>query len=373
MPSETLALIRRLFPNRLLRWSAIAGLWTLIGIMSASHWSFFPMGDYPYSWWELYRVKIVLWYIWGAVTPLILHLAFRYNIERPINWSRVATLVTASLVITLLYLFVYAELLIFNISGDLATKRYWGMFEFVISRHSTFYYLAFWTLVGLEHAITYYRRSHERQLQASQLETLLAQAHLAALRSRLQPHFLFNSLHSVVALIRSKRTEEATAMVTGLSDLLRQTLVHMDRNQVTLEQELDLLHRYIAIEKMRFSDRLEVREEIARETLVARVPSFLLQPLVENAIRHGIERKVGAGTITIRSSCRDDRLTLAIIDDGPGPDGAGRDNGSGMGLQATRERLERMYRDRYELTLKQEREGGTATVVSFPLEFEAKD
>jgi len=363
--SETTSLVRRLIPNRSLRWVAVASLWTLVGVLSASHWSYFPMGDYPYSWWELYRVKIGLWLVWGAITPLILHFGFRFRLERPIKFGNVIMLVGLSLVTTVAYLMVYSWLLVLNISGNLYTPTYWDMFGFVISRHSTFYYLAFWALLGLEHAISYHRRSHDRALHASQLETMLAQAQLSALRSRLQPHFLFNSLHSVVALIRSKRQEEATAMVTRLSDLLRQTLVHMDQDEVSLEAELELLHRYIAIEKMRFSDRLSVSEEIAADTLSARVPSFLLQPLVENAIRHGIEQKIGPGRITIRSERIDrDRLRIAVLDDGPGP--AADTNGNGVGLQATRERLARMYPESYDLTLQARDHGGTATIVTFP-------
>lgn len=328
------------------------------------------MGDYPYSWWELYRVKIVLWYIWGALTPLILHLGTRCHLERPIRFGRIWSLIGASLVITLVYLLVYADLLILNITGRVVTDSYWAMFRFVISRHSTFYYLAFWALIGLDHAVAYYRRLHEREIQASQLETMLAQAQLSALRSRLQPHFLFNSLHSVVALIRSKRSDDATAMVTGLSDLLRQSLEHMDRNEVSLEEELQLLRKYIAIEQMRFSDRLTFEEDIAEDTRAAKVPSFILQPLVENAIRHGIEKQVGAGRIIVRSNRDEDsRIRLEILDNGPGPNRAKGIDGKGVGLEATRERLQRMYHGAFQLELTSGSGGGTTTTVSFPLRF----
>lgn len=365
LKSDTQDLLQTLLPSRAARWLAVLGLWTLVSFLSASHWSAFPPADYPYTWWQLYRGKSLLWYAWGLLTPVILHLGWRYRIERPLVWRRVAWLVLLSLVVTMAYLLIYTQLVLSNITLQFSSAGYRQMLQFVLSRHSTFYFLAFWTTIGLEHAVAYHRRFNERQLRTSQLETMLAQAQLTAIRARLQPHFLFNAMHSVVALIRTDRTREAAAMLTAISELLRAALAHLDRNEVTLREELALLRQYIAVEKIRFSDRLEIYEDWPDDLLDATVPSFLLQPLVENAIRHGIEKNTGAGRISLSGVREGDRVQLEITNTG----GAWSDKDPvsyGTGLTATRERLAAMYPDAFELTLQAAPGGGAVTRVAIP-------
>src|SRR5262249_40591374 len=181
------------------------------------------------------------------------------------------------------------------------------------------------------------------ELKASQLEARLAQAQLQALKMQLHPHFLFNTLHAISALMR-KDVEEADRMITRLSDLLRLTLENVGAQEATLRQELEILGRYLEIEQRRFGDRLQVKMEIEPETLDARAPNLILQPLVENAIRHGIAPRSAPGLIEIRASRAGDKLELQVRDNGVGlPTDHREPIKEGVGLANTRARLEQLY------------------------------
>src|SRR6185436_7564987 len=194
----------------------------------------------------------------------------------------------------------------------------------------------------------YYARYRERELAASQLQGQLAHAQLQALRMQLNPHFLFNALNSISMLVRGGRSGEAVRMLAGLGDLLRGVLEEERPNEVPLREELDFLTRYLAIEQIR-ADRLQVRMEVAPELMEARVPTLILQPLVENAIRHGISRSSAAGLVEIGARRENGSLLLSVRDDGPGLSaGDGRE---GVGLTNTRARLARMYGDAQGLVL----------------------
>src|SRR5207245_153138 len=172
-------------------------------------------------------------------------------------------------------------------------------------------------IVSVSHTVNYYRKYQERETRASELERSLSQAKLQALQMQLNPHFLFNTLHAISSLVH-KDAEAADRMITRLSDLLRYALKSTESEEVPLRQELDFLSGYLEIEQTRFGDRLKVRMDIAPETLDALVPNLLLQPLVENAIRHGIEPRAKPGRIDLRSRCESGQLKLAVRDNGLG-------------------------------------------------------
>ncbi len=228
----------------------------------------------------------------------------------------------------------------------------------------------YWGVLWVGYAVDYYRRFKEEEIHASGLETQLAQAQLQALKMQLHPHFLFNTLNAVSTLVRTNKNEAATDMIAGLSDLLRLTLESSGAQEVTLKQELEFLERYLEIEQIRFGDRLRVRMDIEPGTLHARVPNLLLQPLVENAIRHGIAPRAEAGLIEIRAVREDDILRLHVRDDGPGlPEGDRVHNG--VGLSNTIARLERLYGSAQRVTLANAEDGGALITLELPFhEFE---
>ncbi len=223
--------------------------------------------------------------------------------------------------------------------------------------------LVYWAIVGATQGLAYYRKLEERELRASQLETRLAQAQLQVLKIQLQPHFLFNTLHAISALVQ-KDPDAADHTIALLSDLLRLTLETGSEQEVSLQRELDFVERYLEIEQTRFGDRLTVRIEIADDVRDARVPSFVLQPLVENAIRHGIAPRSEGGRIEIIASRRDGELTMLVQDNGQGC--MQTTICEGLGLRNTRARLEQLYGAGDRLVLTPAPAGGTVVTLNIP-------
>jgi LytS/YehU family sensor histidine kinase len=198
------------------------------------------------------------------------------------------------------------------------------------------------------------------------LEAELAQAQLRALKSQLQPHFLFNTLHAITVLIRHD-PESAGRMVVRLSDLLRMTLIDTEQHEVPLERELRFLRLYLEIEQTRFRDSLEVVWDVAPGLEDAAIPPLLLQPLVENALKHGVGPRAGGGRVTIAAHRRDNELVLQVTDNGPGLKNHGwSQNGSGIGLTSTQQRLEKLYGSKHRLALRENQGGGTTVSLGMP-------
>jgi sensor histidine kinase YesM len=231
----------------------------------------------------------------------------------------------------------------------------------------------YWAILGVIYAFNYYRKYRQHELKASHLETQLAQAQLQALKMQLHPHFLFNTLHAISSLMR-KDVEAADSMITRLSDLLRLTLENTGVQEVTLRQELEFLERYLEIEQTRFRDRLQVRMEIEPDTLDARVPNLILQPLVENAIRHGIAPRSAPGWIEIRAARDGETLQLQVRDNGPGLPPIGQPTlKEGVGLANTRARLEQLYGAAQNFELSNREEGGLLVSLTLPFRAETKE
>lgn len=225
----------------------------------------------------------------------------------------------------------------------------------------TYSFLLSWAYVH-----EYFTAVRQRDLALAKMETELAQAQLRALKAQLQPHFLFNTLHAITVLIRHD-PEAAGRMVVRLSDLLRMTLLDAERQEVTLAHELKFLELYLEIEQTRFRDRLQVSWDVAAGLERAAVPTLLLQPLVENAVKHGVACRAGGGRIVVAAG-RDDRtLTLRVSDDGPGFGEGGFAAGTqGIGIASTRGRLERLYGPAHRFTVANGAGGGASVTVGIP-------
>ena len=221
-------------------------------------------------------------------------------------------------------------------------------------------------LVGVTYATDLQRRYREREMAASRLGGQLARAELHALRMQLNPHFLFNTMNSIAMLVRHDEKEEAVRTIAGLSDLLRTLLEEERPHEVSLREELDFLRRYLEIERIRFQDRLEVDITADNGVLDAQVPTLVLQPLVENAIRHGIARRTAAGRLAVSATRMGDRLVLKVTDDGPGLNGWHPGAGMGVGLRNTQARLQQLYGSQQRLELQDGSSEGSVATIELP-------
>jgi LytS/YehU family sensor histidine kinase len=243
-----------------------------------------------------------------------------------------------------------------------AAGQYFVSWFFITLPFGVAVYLA---VVGIEHAIRYFIEAREREIQMARLSEQLAGARFAALQAQVNPHFLFNTLNTIAVLVRDGEKMAATRIVEQLSDVLRRTLNRNRANEVALEEELDLVRQYLSIEQARFSDRLRPEFDIDAAALPAAVPSFSVQHLVENAVRHGIARRSesGRGTVTAR---RDrDTLELAVSDDGPGFD-VQAPSPKGHGIENMRERLHALYGGRASLVIAPVGTTGTMATLRIP-------
>ena len=221
------------------------------------------------------------------------------------------------------------------------------------------------TVAGMAHAIRYFVEARDREVQMARLSEQLSSARFSALQAQLNPHFLFNTLNTIAVRARDGDGAGTARMVEQLSDVLRRTLSRHRANEVTLDEELDLIRQYLAIEQARFSDRLRPAFEIDDSTLAAAVPSFAPQHLVENAIRHGIARRSDAGQVSLVARRDGDTLELTVSDDGPGID-AQAAFPAGHGIHNTRERLRALYGDRASLEVLRGATGGTIATLRVP-------
>ena len=224
-------------------------------------------------------------------------------------------------------------------------------------------FIAYSAVVAIASTRESQQRLREREIRAAKLEADLAQAQVQAIKMQVQPHFLFNTLHAINVLIRQDPAT-ATRMVTQLGDLLRHTLSRATVTEVPLRSELEILTLYFEIERVRFRDRLSVVVDAAPDTLDALVPDLVLQPLAENAIKHGIAQSMEPGTVTVRAYRRGERLVLEIHDTGVGPPSDG--GAERIGLTTVRTRLERLYGDEHALTVERGEHGGCVARIRLP-------
>jgi signal transduction histidine kinase len=238
----------------------------------------------------------------------------------------------------------------------------WLCWIFITLPFGTAVYLC---VVGIEHATRYFIEAREREVQVAKLSEQLSSARFAALQAQLNPHFLFNTLNTITVLVRDNERAGAVRIIEHLSEMLRRTLSRHQENEVTLGEELELVRQYVAIEHARFSDRLRPEFNVPDSLLSAAFPSFSLQHLVENAIRHGIAKSSEAGLLIINAEPAGDFLVVTVIDDGVGFD-PNAPLPPGHGIENTRERLLALYGERASLEIAPRREGGTIATLKVP-------
>jgi two-component system LytT family sensor kinase len=302
------------------------------------------------------------WILYAALTPGVFAISQRWPLARPHLVRRIWLHFFASLLFcaawagsgTVLRALLQPEALEGNV---------WRSFTSWLFVTLPFGVAVYLSMVGVEHAVRYFAEAREREVQLVRLSEQLSSARFAALQAQLNPHFLFNTLNTITVLVRDGDRTGAIQIVEHLSAVLRRTLSRHRANEVTLQEELELVRQYLAIEQARFSDRLRAEFEIDDEVLSAAVPSFSVQHLVENAIRHGIARHPDAGRVKIIARRDGEILEVSVIDDGAG---IGDTIPKGRGIENTRERLRSLYGERASLTVTRVAQGGTIAILRVP-------
>lgn len=359
-------------------WLLIFGGWTLFGLFFASQSIIYnAYFGKPLA----VENALIGWlscsYLWTLLTPFVVDLAQKFPLERKTIRRNLLIHLAVCVLLSLFQIMLYAFVRQFLPGGIPSNLSSWQAFQtlLITTFHENF--LIYWALIGLTHATNYYRRFRERErraaqleLESAQLETQLTRAQLDALKMQLHPHFLFNTLNSISVLMQED-VAAANKMLMRLSDLLRLALKNNATQEVPLKQELDFLRSYLEIEQTRFQDRLQVKIKADAETLDAGVPNLILQPLVENCIRHAVAPKAETSTIEICAARRNGNLELVVRDDGAGlaENGGGA---KGIGLANTRARLEKLYGANHDFELARAAGGGLQATISIPFQLADK-
>jgi two-component system, LytTR family, sensor kinase len=340
---------------------------TILGIISSAlAWQFTVSLGKPTTYWRsLVILNCSYWYLWALFTPAIIWLSQHFRFERQGLVRAVLVHLPSVAIFSLGHIAAMAAVQWRLMLSEGRSFDWWTEVQRSALQNFDWEMITYWAIVGLSHAVLYYRESRDRELRASQLETKLAEAQLKALQQQLHPHFLFNTLHAISALMH-RDVEAADRTLTRLSDLLRLTLESIGQQEVTLKAELEFLTKYIQIEQTRFADRLVVRFDVQPDTLDGLVPNLILQPLVENAIKHGVARKSGAGHIDVTTRRDGDKLWMEVRDDGVGlSEDALTALQKGIGVSTTRARLQRLFGADYRFEFHR-LPAGLAVVVAVP-------
>jgi len=363
--------------RKLRPWAFYFLAWTLVGLIYFAqnvtrrfYW------EDPNPWQDLRYWSFNI-FIAALLTPLIVRAGRRWPLER----QHLARLIGLHLALSIGWA-------VLKLSLESTFHITWNMYSpitppitpkgevtllFIFGFHTSV--VAYWVVLSIQTAFRNYERFQERaravlksDLRASQLETQVAQARLGALKAQLQPHFLFNTLNAIVVLVRQQKGQQAEETLARFSDLLRAVLADMEAQEVTLARELEYLKLYLSIEQLRFSDRLRVEIDVDSELLDAAVPHMGLQPIVENAIRHGVGPRATPGRIVIRAQRVGNALHVTVRDDGPGfsATGGNEKGGMGLGLANTRARLKQLFGPDAELRTENGAEGGAQVTMVVP-------
>src|SRR5579864_1134659 len=340
-------------------WLWIA-IWSGIGLFDATQSVFVMRAQgMHHAWARLFVTLLVSWLPWILATPLVLRLVRRYP---PTHWSRFSTwaihlAACASIgVVYAAWVALWEEWLnpwALTPGPDpfpeLWLQNFYGRL---------FSYLVLYSLILLvDHALDSREQLALQQTETARLNEQLSKAQLNALRRQIEPHFLFNTLNAIAGLVRAKRNDAAVSMIAGLSDFLRRVVQDSVLQQVLLAEELEFTQKYLDIQKARFAERLTFMVDVPAELLPAQVPSLILQPMVENAVKHGIAQRVHGGAICITASRNNGTLTLRVYNDGPSLPSGWEKSQSGIGISNVRTRLQSLYGDAFELSMRNQRLG----------------
>jgi two-component system, LytTR family, sensor kinase len=355
------------------RWIWIGLIWFGFGLVDAIQTVFVMRAEgMHHAWVKLFVFTVLTWLAWALATPLMLQLGHRFP---PVKWQPLVTwpvhiLACAGIGLIFTAWSTWLELLMNPYANNSASPALQG--PFVHLWFNKFYngILASILLYSAVLAFGYVVSSRERlalqQAETARLNEQLSKAQLHALRQQIEPHFLFNTLNAVAGLVREGRNDSAVTMIAGLSDFLRRVLDDSTRQQVPLGEEVEFAQKYLDIQKVRFAERLQLSVDVPAELYTAQVPALILQPMVENAVKHGIAKRAQGGSIRIAASRSNGMLTLSVSNDGPSLPADWEMARSGIGISNVRTRLKSLYGDSFTLSMRNQEGGGVAVSLSLP-------
>ena len=351
--------------RRIPLWPAVLGFWTLLGLVESALAYVRTQGTpLQLGWGRALINNLPWWLLWAALSPPALALARRFPLT-PRTW-RTTALVQLGAAVAFAGTHILVEGAIYYATWSHhvfpSVQRQWKQF---VTAYPPLELITYFGIAGTCYAIEFQRRFRETELRSTRLQLGLSEARLQALRSELNPHFLFNALNAVAGLVRRNENEGAVRMLARIGELLSATLDYEGRPEIPLRDELKLLERYLEIERVRFGDRLTIEVVQDPRASAALVPSLMLQPLVENAVRHGISSRPGKARIELEMRREGDSLALAVRDTGDGLDSAAAPK-EGIGLSNTRARLRELYGPAASLVLENAPGGGACVRVSLP-------
>lgn len=343
------------------RWFLLL-IWLFAGVISGGQsWYFRVAAGREVPWDAILITSSTFALLWFLLTPIVVWLSTRFHIERTRWPSRVGLHVLFATLLALVQQTAFNLIALYAQNAELSFAR---VSQLVVANFD-YGLLVYFVILLVHHAWNYYERMQAEQVRAARLQAELASAQLQALKMQLHPHFLFNTLNTIAVLIH-ENPDVAGRMLELLSDLLRHTLKNSGMQEVTLQHELEFLKTYLEIEQTRFGERMSVHMNVAPETLNANVPNLILQPLVENAVRHGIAKRRGPGWIEISAARENGALILRVRDNGVGLESNGAAQHGGIGLANTRARLHTLYGERGVLKLERAEAGGVQAEITMP-------
>ena len=349
------------------RWSRIVAIWGAIAVWDATQTVLVMHSEgMHHNWAQLWASSFLTWLPWVLATPLVFRLgsAFSPRHLRPITTWIVHPAACAVIGLTAAAWSSSLESLLDPWAVS-STPHLWSVWLDKYYNGVLSSILLYICILGAQYMLESSQRLAQQQAEAARLSELLSKAQLAALRQQIEPHFLFNTLNAIAGLVRENRNDDAVNMIVGLSEFLRHVVEDSHRQQVALAEEIEFLQKYVDIQKARFADRLQVSVEIPPELMPAQFPALILQPMVENAIKHGIAKRVQGGLVRVTAFRSNGSLNLSVYNDGPGL--PGRDEmRSGIGLSNVRSRLQGLYGDAFHLTMRDCPPTGVEVELSVP-------
>jgi two-component system, LytTR family, sensor kinase len=352
-----------------IRWHWIAAMWFVGGVFEASQavliMRFGERRDH--AWLPLFATELAIWLPWALATPWVIRLARRYPIIRETTVRAVAVHLAAFATISAVAEAWSALLqVLFNPWGNRIPPTFWGTWSVSLLYQIVLFFIAYALILTLTYLVDSRDKVARQMTETARLNEELSKAQLAALRRQLEPHFMFNTLNAIAGLVRDQRNAAAVSMIVGLSEFLRRASEDSHRLQVTLAEEVEYLQRYLDIQKLRLGERLRVSVDMPADLLDAQVPSLLLQPLVENAIKHGVAKRLTGGTVRVAGTRNDGSLYLSVYNDGSNLPQDSQMPGAGVGLANLRTRLQILHGDAAELRMERAGTDGVEVIVTLP-------
>jgi two-component system, LytTR family, sensor kinase len=353
------------------RWFWIASIWFAIGLFDATQTVFSMRAEgMHHAWVRLFVTLLFSWLPWALATPLLVHLAHRYP---PVHLRPLVTWLVHSVACGVVGLICAAwtawlDKLLNPWANSQPLDPFTHLWLYKFSNAFLGSMILYIAILAFSYVLQSRERLARQQTEAASLCAQLSQAQLDALRRQIEPHFLFNALNAISGLVREQQNDAAVTMIAGLSDFLRRVVKDSDRQQVPLGEELEFLQKYLDIQKVRFAERLQVSVEVPRELFPAEVPTLILQPIVENAIKHGIGRRAHGGIIRITGSRSNGMLTLNVYNDGPNLPVGREKSQVGVGMSNLGTRLQSLYGNKFELKIRNCDPDGVEVSISLPFQ-----